>query len=168
MASTADSDLAEKERIALERYQFLYVKYLKARLSCRLPFYIFQTLVIVLSGITPLLILTTDSKLLQAAPAATASVLAGLLSVFRFNEHWVRRSTAAAALESEMVKYSTRAGAGYGGSTSPEAALEHFVLTMERIAEEEKLGWGRARLQPVATTTRTEYEPRAAADADRK
>ena len=54
---------------------------------------------------------------------------------------------------SERIKYLTR-GEGYGGNTTHEAALEHFVLTMERIAKRKEVGVGRARLLPTATADR--------------
>ena len=40
------------------------------------------------------------------------------------------------------------------GTQLTEAALEHFVSTMERIAERKEVGVGRARLLPTATADR--------------
>jgi Protein of unknown function (DUF4231) len=139
------NDIAERRKMAMERYAGLLHWYERARDRSRIFFYLFQTLVIVLSAITPILILTTDSKVLQALPPAIASVLAGLMGVYQFNEHWLRRSSAAEALKTECIKYETRAGKDYLETLSESQIIQNLVLRIESIQADAVSQWRRAR-----------------------
>jgi hypothetical protein len=141
----SSQNLTERREKALERFKRLLSWYETTRTRSRILFYTFQTLVIVLSGITPILLLLTNSKVAQAIPPAIASILAGLLSVCQFNDHWLRRSTAAEALKSELTKFETRSGDLYGNDVDEAEALEHFVLRIESIAADEVFQWRQKR-----------------------
>jgi hypothetical protein len=134
-----------KEQIAWYEGQ----KHAKRRL-----FRFFQTAVVVLSGLTPLLILWANvaesgderwlgigapSALVQALPAALASMLASILSSYRWREEWVRFGFTAEALKSELVKYTTRTTADYNGDD--DAALNTFVTKIESLVSTEVEDW---------------------------
>jgi hypothetical protein len=117
-------------------------------------FRFFQTAVVVLSGLTPLLILWATvaesgderwfgigapSALAQALPAALASMLASIMSSYRWREEWVRFGFTAESLKSELVKYTTRTTADYNGDD--EAALNTFVTKIESLVSAEVEDW---------------------------
>jgi len=150
-----ETGLVERKERAFERYHHLFAWYERSRARSKVLFYLFQALVISLSGVTPILILLTNSKPLQAIPAAIASVLAGLMSVFRFHDIWVRRATASQALSSERVKFETRSGDQYGNHLDESEVLERFVLRVEAIAADEVSQWRQKRSATTASTSRT-------------
>jgi Protein of unknown function (DUF4231) len=139
------NDIAERRKLAMRRYAELLHWYERSRNRSRCLFYLFQTLVIVLSGITPILIIYTDLKLIQAIPPALASVLAGLMGVYQFNEHWLRRSSAAEALKTECIKFETRSGKDYLETLSESQIIQSFVLRIEGIQADAVSQWRRAR-----------------------
>ena len=106
----------ERRKKALERYNSQVAWYEKTKRDARVYFYLFQTLVIVFSATTPVLILATDCKIVQAIFPAIAAILAGVLGIFQFQEAWRRRALALEALKSEFVKFDTRSGGDYSSS----------------------------------------------------
>jgi hypothetical protein len=99
----------------------------------------FQTLAVVLSAVTPVLILWTDlSPVLQALPAAAAAVSAALVGIYGWQENKARFAFTGEALKSELVQYETRTGP-YKGSA--EEALDRFVGRIERLAMDETSQW---------------------------
>ena len=143
----------ERRKKALDRYNSQIAWYEKMKQNARVRFYVFQTLVIVFSGVTPVLILTTDSKLVQAIFPAAASILAGLLGTYQFQGSWRRRALALETLRSEFVKFDTRSGADYGDSVTEDQAIERFVLEMENIVADEVTEWQRRRGQTGKANT---------------
>src|SRR5215831_4082247 len=91
----------ERRKKACERYDSQVAWYEKSKKQARMFFRLSQTLVIILSGITPVLILATDCKVVQAIPPAVASILAGVVGIFQWQEDWRRRGLALEALKSE-------------------------------------------------------------------
>lgn len=157
-------DLADRRNKAIERFQSLFEWYERTRTWSKLAFYVFQILVIVLSGMTPILILATDSKVTQAIPAALASILAGLMGVFQFSEHWTRRSATAELLKSELIKFETRATDDYSDNLSEADVIRNFVLKIEAIQADAVAQWRRSR-EVAAGSTKTLEQPGAAPDA---
>ena len=139
------ADMTDRRKKALERYHSVFGWYDRTRNLSRLGFYVFQTLVILLSGVTPILILATNLKLLQAIPPALASILAGLAGVYQFNEHWMQRSSTAEALKSELVKFETRTGKDYSDALSEAEVIQNFVLRIEAIQTDAVAQWRRSR-----------------------
>jgi hypothetical protein len=150
--STNNTD--ERRKKACERYDSQVAWYEKSKKQARIFFRLSQTLVIILSGITPVLILATDCKVVQAIPPAVASILAGVLGIFQWQEDWRRRGLALEALKSEFVKFDTRSGDGYDSYVTEDQAIERFILRMENIIANEVSEWQRRRAQtekPSAT-----------------
>ncbi len=99
----------------------------------------FQTLAVLLSAITPVLILWTDlSPVLQALPAAAAAISAALVGIYGWQENKARFAFTGEALKSELVQYETRTGR-YKGSA--EQALDRFVTRVEQIGMDETAQW---------------------------
>jgi hypothetical protein len=133
----------------------------------RIWYRLFQNAVIVLSGLAPLLILwgnmpAVDNTgwvwldehrppaLIQALPAALASMLAAIMSTYRWREEWSRFGFTAESLKSELVKFETRTTKDY--SSNDETALNTFVTKIEALAATEVTDW-RAVLDTVSEIT---------------
>jgi hypothetical protein len=81
----------------------------------------------------------THPALVQALPAALASMLAALMATFGWREGWSRNAFTAESLMSELVKYTSRTTEPYNGDD--EAALSHFVTRVEDLLTTEFMGW---------------------------
>ncbi len=129
--------------------------YDKAKGRQRIAYQSFQAAVIVLSGLTPILILCTDlCEALQALPAALAAIAAGLLGIFQWRANYVRFAYVCEALKSEKLKFETRTTADYDTKLSDHDALSNFVARMERIVMREVSDW-RAEMQKTAQDGKT-------------
>jgi len=124
---------------AVKRAQEQIHWYTKYSIWAGVLYRVFQTLAVVLSAITPVLILWTDlSPVLQALPAAVAAMAAALAGIYGWQENKARFAYTGEALKSELVQYETRTGR-YRGSA--EQALDRFVTRIERVAMEETAQW---------------------------
>ncbi len=135
----------DRRKKAVERYNDSVKWYERTKRDARVRYYIFQVAVIVLSGITPLIILATDSKLAQAAFPALAAICAGIVGIYQWQESWRRRATTLENLKSEYVKFDTRSGDDYALALTDDEAISRFVLKMESILEGEVSEWQRIR-----------------------
>ena len=133
----------ERRKKAVERYNDSVQWYERTKRTARVLYYIFQIAVIVLSGITPLVILATESKLVQAAFPAVAAICAGIVGVYQWQEAWRRRATSLETLKSEYVKFDTRSGDDYALALTDDEVISRFVLKMERVLEGEVSEWQR-------------------------
>lgn len=116
----------------------------------RIAYQSFQAAVIVLSGLTPILILWSNlSEALQALPSALAAIAAGLLGIFQWRANYVRFAYVCEALKSERLKFETRTTADYDKALDDHVALSNFVARMERIVLREVSDW-RAEMQETA------------------
>src|SRR5262249_16626572 len=99
---------------------------------------------ILLTGITPLLILWGHDVLLpevQAIPPAIAALCAALIAAYHWREDWVRYTVTAEALRSEKYKYSTRTTSHYALGLSDAVALDNFMGRIEAVAASEVADW---------------------------
>jgi hypothetical protein len=114
----------------------------------RLLYRTFQSAVVVLAGLTPVLALWEKaSELAQVLPAALASVFAAIVGLWSWQENWVRFAATAEALKSELVKFQTRTGEAYGASLDEETVLNNFVVRIEGLASGELAAWGARQSQ---------------------
>ena len=128
--------------------------YEREKCKKRILFWIFQNAVIVLSALTPVLILWGNaaddgsrqwlgvgppSALVQAIPPALAAMLASVISSYQWREQWTRFGFTAEMLKSERVKFETRTTADYRGDQ--EAALDTFVARIENLISAEVGDW---------------------------
>ena len=103
---------------------------------------VLQSLVVVMSAITPLMILVDGvPKLMVATPASIASISAALLAIFRWRELWVVFAMTAEALKIELLKYRTRSGPHYSSPVSNEAARSAFIGRIEVLTSGEMQSW---------------------------
>jgi hypothetical protein len=135
----------DRRKKAVERYNYSVRWFERTKRDARVLYYIFQVAVIVLSGITPLVILATDSKLAQAAFPALAAICAGILGIYQWHESWRHRATTLEALKSEYVKFDTRSGDDYALTLTEDEAISRFVLKMEDILGGEVSEWKQLR-----------------------
>ncbi|WP_013322349.1 DUF4231 domain-containing protein [Gloeothece verrucosa] len=97
---------------ALKYSQDLIDDYKKTRETSRNIYYIFQIATIVLSGVTPILVLVdkleTGNGWLKWLPVicpAIAAIVASIVTSFPFQENWVAANTAVELLEAEQEKF---------------------------------------------------------------
>jgi hypothetical protein len=147
--------VAGRREIALRRHRDLLWWYGAARTRNRILFFTSQTLVIILSGLTPILMLwlPTESKALQATPAAVASILAGLMGLYQFNEAWIRWARGVEELRSEIVKFETLSGPDYPEDANEAELIRRFVLRIEQINAEARSQWAQQRSLTRAVPT---------------
>ncbi len=135
-------DLDARRELALERCDRQIHWYTRYGIWAGVLYRVFQTSAVLLGAITPVLILWTDlSVVLQALPAALASVSAALVGIYGWQDNKARFAFTAEALKSEKIKYETRTGAYRGDSTR---ALNRFVGRIEAIAMAETAEWRNA------------------------
>lgn len=135
----------EKRVKAIDRYKSQVEWYEKTKTDARRWFYWGQTVVVILTGIAPLVILATEWKPLQALFPAVASIVAGLLGIWQLQDSWQRRAIALEALKSEFAKFDTRSGEDYRPPVTEDQAIERFVLKTEEIVGNEVAEWHRQR-----------------------
>lgn len=97
-------------QVALERCDELIAWYTEEGRRQRRAFQTFQAAAILLSGITPILILVLPPTLdgWAALPAALASIAVGLSGIFQWKENYIRFAYTGEALKSERIKFVTR------------------------------------------------------------
>ena len=122
----------------------------------RLLYRTFQSAVVVLAGLTPVLALGEKGpELVQVLPAALASVFAAIVGLWSWQENWVRFAATAEALKSELVKFQTRTGEAYAVSLDEETVLNNFVVRIEGLASGELAAWGARQSQRDSSRTET-------------
>src|SRR5262249_46332834 len=145
-ASTMTNDEpqhAERRKKALARYDRQIAHYEKTKKHARRLYYALQSLVIIASAITALLILASVPKWMQAAAPTLAAILAGLLAIFQFNDAWLRRARTVELLRSEFHLFDTRCGRHYATTIPDDQALDAFILRTEKIYADERGEWQR-------------------------
>ena len=112
LASTSDpitsetlimSDTRVKDALAFS--QQLLNRYERARNLNKTSYYGAQAAIIILSGITPLLLLLKLPPIVAAVPPATASIAAGLANSFRYRERYVTSKVTFEELKFEHTKF---------------------------------------------------------------
>jgi putative Ca2+/H+ antiporter (TMEM165/GDT1 family) len=122
---------------------------------------LFQSATIILGALAPVLFLPLAQNVpelqflggaLTVVPAVLA-VMAGLASVFHWQENWVRYGYAGEALKSERSRYLALAPQRYVQDSpegaEKEAALTHFVRQTETILMSELGDWRTQLTKPV-------------------
>jgi hypothetical protein len=116
--------------------------YARLKVVAFLGYYFFQTGVIVLSAVTPLLVLEdVGSALFRAAPAAIAGVFAALSTVYHTRENWLRCTEMEDELTQELLLFQTEASPLYGANVPDARALSNFVHAIERIMDRDTSRW---------------------------
>jgi hypothetical protein len=150
-----DEDECRQER-AIARCDDQIDWYERQKRTKRWLYWFFQNAVIVLTALTPILILWANvpevesrgwplldehkpSALLTALPAALAAMLAAIMSSYQWREQWTRFGFTAEMLKSEKVKFETRTTADYSGNE--EDALSNFVTRIEALISAEVGDW---------------------------
>jgi hypothetical protein len=156
----ADDDAREKA--ALERCHHMIQWYERSRVRAGRAYRLFETSIIVLSALTPVLILSAAvPTLLQAVPPAIAGLFATLIATYRWREDWIRYTVAAETLRSELVKFSTRTTADYSVRLPLGAALDTFVARMESVAASEIAEWRSQHAQKSDSAAASEPTPQS-------
>jgi hypothetical protein len=104
----------------------------------RYQFYVLQLSILVLTAITPLLILLSGlPKAVQALPTILATIAAGLQNIFNPRDRWAQAFSIEQFLEFERLKFETRTGDDYAMEIDDHQALENFVYRIESLIIED-------------------------------
>jgi hypothetical protein len=137
-----ENDLSRKREKALKYCKEQIEFYEGVKRHNRLAFQVAQVLTIVLSGITPVLILMGDlSAPLQALPPALVTMIVGLSGIFQWKENYLRFASASEALKGELLRFETRTSEEYKSSLKGSTALDHFVTRVANIVVSETGEW---------------------------
>jgi hypothetical protein len=121
--------------LALERCDKLiadYEKYWRPRKKLYMGF---QSAAVLLAGLTPILLLTEISRVLQALPAAIASILGALVAIYHWQDNVARTAYASELLQSAQARFNI------DRYNDNERALKTFVDRVENIRLTEVSGW---------------------------
>jgi hypothetical protein len=127
----------------LARCDKLIEWYTKEGRRQRIAFQSFQVAAILLSGITPILVLWLPDCLdaWAALPAALSAIATGLLGIFQWKENYIRFAYTGEALKSEQIKFITRTTKPYDSAPDDQAALSRFVTRVEALVMTEVTDW---------------------------
>lgn len=110
--NSTDASINMMRERAIRYCQELIDDYKKVRVSSRNIYYIFQISTIVLSGVTPILVLLDKIEAaagwirwLPVVFPAIASIVTSISTSFPFQENWVRANTTVELLEAEQEKF---------------------------------------------------------------
>ncbi|NEO06632.1 DUF4231 domain-containing protein [Moorena sp. SIO3I8] len=147
--STENNPITLAIEKALTYSQELIDDYKKTRRTSRNAYYVAQMLTIILSGITPILVLLdkleTGSSLLKWLPVifpAIASIVASVSTSFPFQENWIAANTTVELLEAEQEKFVLGVTQPYRFSDSSDGArrqqqsqkaIEHYIVQVNKI-----------------------------------
>jgi hypothetical protein len=148
--SYADCNNIKPARVkALQYSQELIDDYKKTRETSRNIYYIFQLATVVLSGVTPILVLVDKLeagqawlKWLPVICPAIASIVASIVTSFPFQENWISANTAVELLEAEQEKFVLGVSPAYRCYDASDAvqhqqmakmAIENFITQVNEI-----------------------------------
>lgn len=148
-ASSSNNQIILARQKALQYCQDLIDDYKKTRETSRNIYYIFQLATVILSGITPILVLVDKLeagqawlKWLPVICPAIASIVASIVTSFPFEQNWVSANTTVELLEAEQEKFILGVTPAYRcydiadeGQRQQQAklALENFINQVNSI-----------------------------------
>lgn len=149
VASDAFKDCMESREKALEYCQELIDDYKKVRKTSRNYYYIFQISTIILSGVTPILVLVDKQEsipYLRWLPVifpALAAIVTSIATSFPFQERWVNANRTVEKLEAEQEKFVLGVTEPYRAFNLVEddtarlkkvkIAIENFIVAVNQI-----------------------------------
>jgi hypothetical protein len=147
--------------LAIQRCEELIARYDSLRNRHRIAYHTLLVASLVLSGITPVLVLATGlSPVIQALPAALAAIATGVIGIFQWRDSYPRCTYVCESLRSEETKYRTRTTPAYSSDLADQQALNNFVMRVEAIVINEITDW-RAQTQTLMqNATETTERPR--------
>lgn len=152
-ATSSNDDLPARRDLALKRCQSEIDRNQRDKDRSALFNHGLQVAAVALSGLTAILILWSEvPKPVQALPATLASILTGVIAIFRWHENYIRSAYTAEALRSERAKFEARA-TPYGITVKDDQALDTFVSRVEAILMDAAVQWRTAHVQTGNQTT---------------
>ncbi len=140
-SSERQDDFNVKRQKALDHCQEMIDWYGKHKWWQRVYYQVSQLMAIVLSGITPILILIDQlPEVIQAIPPAIVTMLVGLGGIYQWKENWLQYAQTHETLKNEKLKFETRAG-NYGFRLNETTALDRFVTRVSDITLGEVTEW---------------------------
>lgn len=147
--SSEDSPLTLAREKALRYCQDLIDDYKNTRNNSRNIYYTFQMATVVLSGVTPILVLVDKLeagqswlKWLPVICPAIASIVASIVTSFPFQENWISANTIVELLEAEQEKFILGVSPAYRcydvadeaqHQQKTQEAIENFIVQVNNI-----------------------------------
>ncbi len=132
-------DYNERRQWALTEARRLQSLYESRKRNHRLIYYVLQLGTIILSGLTPVLLLWSGiPQVIQALPAALASMFATINSIFHFQENWIQYSRTDHAIRGEIRNFIGRATQDYATDLTADQALSNFINNLTTIEQTER------------------------------
>lgn len=145
---------------ALQYCQDLIDDYKNTREIARNIYYLFQLATVVLSGITPILVLVDKLeagqawlKWLPVICPAVASIVASIVTSFPFQENWISANTTVELLEAEQEKFILGVSPAYRcyDVTEAKIAIENFINQVNTIHLKQIQGGGKTQVNEEKT-----------------
>ena len=135
-------DYAERRQIALDHCAYLLKWYEGAKTRQRVLFQTALVSTIILSGVTPILILIESiPSIVQAIPAALVAIIVSANASFQWKENYLRFAHTFQLLQMERVLFKTCATDKYKVSIDQETALGNFTERIKIISLTEVTEW---------------------------
>ncbi|MBD2518245.1 DUF4231 domain-containing protein [Nostoc sp. FACHB-973] len=112
--------------------------YKSCRKSFRNAWYGSQAATVLLSAVTPLLILGKAPPVLQAIPPTLASITGGL-AVFRWRENWIIGKSTQEAIEAELIAFEIGVTEFY--RVSDDKAVDNFITRINTLHLDQVKEW---------------------------
>jgi hypothetical protein len=156
--SNVRNDFDWMEGKALSYWQRQIDFYERVHYQSRWSHQISLILTILLSGITPVLVLLDEvPNVVQALPPAIVTILVGMSGAFQWRENWVRYSQTLEKLKVEKLKYDTQSSEYGRPRLSERTRLSRFVTKMAEITLSETAEW-RELMRKVGESAMAEEE----------
>ncbi|MFM7447983.1 MAG: DUF4231 domain-containing protein [Leptolyngbyaceae cyanobacterium] len=153
---------------AIQYCQALIDDYKDARRNARITYYVFQIATVVLSGVTPILVVLDKTDLsvpwLRWLPVifpAIASIATSISTSFPFQKTWVNANTAVELLEAEQEKFILGVTPSYRfydiadpaqRKQKVQESIENFITQVNTIHLKQFQGSNQAETKPQAET----------------
>ena len=143
-------DEAQREARAVNHCEARVAWFVKHKDLALYPYYALQMAILILTAITPVLILVEGiPKPLQALPAALAAIAAGAIGIAQMRETAGAFEVTATQLKAELLLFQTRAGV-YARVADPTG---QFIETIARIESETTAEWRNRLIASVPDST---------------
>jgi hypothetical protein len=124
------------ERYITGRYTIHQEWYSKKARSNKFWFLLFQTLIILFSILTPILI-TVSLQSFAIIFGAAVALITGIVNLFKFHDNWINYRSISESLKKEKHYYEFKL-CDYHGAASPETL---FVSRVESLISKENTIW---------------------------
>lgn len=145
----AEPKLTDEQQAYINNRLLSKIEFFKTKSkNNQIQYYIWQTLAIVSAASVPVLSGFMDDntlvlRWLVAILGGTSAVVAGLISLYKFQENWIRYKNTYQDLDSQLTQYKI----GAGLYEDRKLAFSELVSTCENILNAEMGKWGESKIK---------------------